>query len=198
MPAKKVRFSGVFYWAKVYEGNHDEYDDKQFYKITVDLDDESWAKFSKLGTKLKKRPVTSDEDAPDGITFRRDLEPKIVTDKKTGKKKGLGGGAPKVFDKDGDLMTPDQMIANGSEGEITVEFYKTAYKGRTIVGHRLEEVHVTKYIPYEPDSFDEEFEEDEEVEEEKPVKKKKVIEVEDEEETPVVRKKRKLDDDIPF
>lgn len=162
MSSKNVILSGKAYWARVYEGNHDEYNGREFYKITVALDDASWAKYNKSGMSLKARPVSSqDEDAPLGITFKRDLEAKVFTDKKTGKTKELGGGAPRVKDADGQVM--DALIGNGSDVEVLVNVYKT----KTVpvkTGHRLEAVKVVNLIPYD------EFREDDLDEEDEPVK----------------------------
>jgi len=178
MASKKVILKGELHWARVYEGNHDEYSGSEFYKITLVPDDESWVKFSKTGSSLKTRPVSSTDDRK-SITFRRDLEGKELTDHKTGKKKVLGGGPPRVVDSEGNEMTSDQLIGNGSEGEVLVEFYSTKKTNR--VGHRLDAIRVTKLVKYDPffeedddpspsESMGSEMEEDEE--EVKPAPKK--------------------------
>lgn len=145
MATRKIILSGKSYWARVYEGSHDEYSGKEFYKITVALDGDSWSKFSKSGMTLKARPVEKDSDIQ-GITFRRDLEGKEFVDKSSGKTKVLGGGTPRVVDENGDKMTA--LIGNGSEVEVLVEVYETKQKPPKI-GHRLEAVKVTKLIPYD-------------------------------------------------
>ena len=150
--AKTFKFKGEAFWARVYEGNHDEYGGKEFYKITVALDDESWAKFSKSELKLKPKEVSQDDDTK-GITFRRDVHPKTGVDKK-GKAWTLGGGPPKVTDADGDEF--DSLIGNGSVVEVTVERYPSKI-GKW--GHRLEAVKVLEHVRYEAPDEDEEQEE---------------------------------------
>lgn len=162
--AKNIVFSGKAYWARVYEGNHDEYGGKEFYKITVALDGASWSKFSQSGLSLKVKPA--EEGGPDAVTFKRDVHPKTGVDKK-GKKWSLGGGAPRVVDTDGHEF--DELIGNGSEVEVLVNIYQVSsgpMKGKW--GHRLEAVKVIEHVKYEaPDDEDEESEEPE-VEEEAP------------------------------
>lgn len=150
MATKKIVLKGNAYWARVYEGNHDEYGGKEFYKITVALDGDSWGKFSKSGMTLQSRPVEKDSEVK-GITFRRDIEGRDFVDKKTGKTKTLGGGPPRVVDKDGSVMT--DLIGNGSEVEVLVEVYETKSKPAKI-GHRLEAVKVLKIVHYEPPEDD--------------------------------------------
>lgn len=145
----KVKLSGKAFWARVYEGNHDEYGGKEFYKITVALDDESWARFNKSKMKLKPKEVSSDDDTL-GITFRRYVHAKTGVDKK-GKAWTLGGGPPIVIDADGDDF--DELIGNGSTVEVLVE----TYQSKMGTGHRLEAVKVLDHITYEaPDDDDEE------------------------------------------
>lgn len=158
--AKTYKFRGKAFWARVYEGNHDEFGGKEFYKITVALDDESWALFNKSGLKLKPKEVSSDDDTL-GITFRRDVHAKTGVDKK-GKPWSLGGGAPRVVDVDGDEF--DDLIGNGSVVEVLVERYPSKI-GKW--GHRLEAVKVIDHVQYEAPDDDED--EEDEVEEE-PVK----------------------------
>lgn len=165
MASTNIVLSGRAFWARVYEGNHDEYGGKEFYKITVALDGQSWGKFSSSGLSLKAKPVEADGD--DGITFRRDLHPKTGKDK-TGKPYSLGGGAPRVVNADGDTMT--DLIGNGSQVEVIVNVYTVSsgpMKGKK--GHRLEAVKVTKLIPYESPVDDDEVDEAPEPEVEAPV-----------------------------
>lgn len=159
MTAKTFKFTGKAYWARVYEGNHDEYGGKEFYKITVDMDEESVAKFLKSGLKLqlKESEETEEESV---VTFRRDIHPKTGVDKK-GRKWSLGGGPPLVTDEDGEEIT--DLIGNGSEVEVKVERYPSKI-GK--YGHRLEAVRVIDLVKYEKPEDDED-----EDEEEAPVKK---------------------------
>jgi len=158
--AKNIVFTGKAYYAMVYEGNHDEFGGKEFYKITVALDNEGWAKFNKSGLSLKVRELEGEEV----VTFKRDLEAKTGTSAK-GKKFSLGGGAPRVVDADGEEF--DKLIGNGSKVEVLVEVYeigKGPLKGKK--GHRLEAVKVIEHIPYEPNDDDDEEETVEETQEE--------------------------------
>lgn len=164
--AKTFKFRGEAYWARVYEGNHDEFGGKEFYKITVALDDASWDTFNKSGLKLKPKGVSSDDDTL-GITFRRDVHAKTGVDKK-GKPWTLGGGAPRVVDVDGDEF--DDLIGNGSVVEVLVERYPSKV-GKW--GHRLEAVKVIEHVQYEaPDDDEEDEVEEPEVKQEEKTTKK--------------------------
>ena len=153
MASRNIVFSGKAYWARPHEGQEDEYEDKKFYKITLVPDDASWAKFARTGLKLKKKKVSGDKDdpdnkAPEGITFKRDLEGKEVTDKKTGKVKILGGGPIPCVDADGREIT--EAIGNESDVDILVNVYQGKYKTRSYVGHRVEKIRVNKLVKYDP------------------------------------------------
>lgn len=175
-----TKLRGKAFWARVYEGNHDEYGGKEFYKITVALDDESWVKFNKTGSGLKPKAVASDDDTL-GITFRRDVKGKSGV--KNGKKWEILGGPPQVVDEDGDEMT--DLIGNGSEVEVAVDFYKVKngpMKGKK--GHRLEGVKVLELVHYEAPDDDEDEDDDVPFEQDEP---------EEEVKTPKVAKKK-----LPF
>lgn len=145
------KFRGKASWARVYEGNHDEYGGKEFYKISVDMDEESVARFLKSGLRLQlKESEESGEDSV--VTFRRDIHPKTGVGK-NGKPYSLGGGPPKVTDEDGDEIT--DLIGNGSEVEVKVERYPSKI-GK--FGHRLEAVKVIDLVKYEKPEDDEEEE----------------------------------------
>ena len=164
-----MKLTGKAYWARVYEGNHDEYGGKEFYKITIVPTDESWVKFNKSGLSLKPKAV--EEDGELGVTFRRDVHAKTGTDK-NGKPWTMGGGAPQVVDEDGDEF--DKLIGNGSVVEVAVDVYsikKGPMKGKK--GHRLDGVKVIEHVAYEaPDDDDDDvpFEQDEPKKEEAPAK----------------------------
>lgn len=173
-----MKLRGTAYWAKVQEGNYDEFGGREFYKITVALDDASWVKFNKSGLGLQPKAVSKDEEDTLGVTFRRDVEAKTGIGK-NGKKWTIGGGAPKVT-MDGEEF--DGLIGNGSEVEVVVDVYD-AKKIRK-KGHRLDEVRILDLVKYEaPEDDDDDYEE-----EEKPVRKtstkKKVEEIEEDDEPP--------------
>jgi len=147
--------TGKAYWARVYEGNHDEFGGKEFYKITVALDNESWSKYSTSGLGLKPKAVSTDDETL-GITFRRDVHAKSGVGK-NGKPWSLGGGPPLVIDEDGNEM--DDLIGNGSLVQVKIDTYKVAngpMKGKS--GHRLEAVKVLELVSYEPPEDDAEDE----------------------------------------
>ena len=156
--SKNVVFTGKAHWARVYEGNHDEFNGKEFYKITVELDGPGWVKFNQSGLSLKSKPVSSESEEL-GVTFKRDLEAKSGVSAK-GKAYSLGGGTPRVVDKEGNEMT--DLIGNGSKVEVLVNVYtisKGPLKGKK--GHRLEAVKVIDLIKYEPMDDDDDVVEDE-------------------------------------
>lgn len=151
-----VKLRGEAYWARVQEDNFDSYNGLDFYKITVALDDPSWDKYNKSGFLLVPKGVSKDEEDKLGVTFRRNVEPKLFKDKKTGKITEFGGGAPKVLDENDEPY--EGLIGNGSIVEVTVA--KFPVKMRKGYGHRLEKVKILELVNYEPPVEDEE-EEDE-------------------------------------
>lgn len=158
----KFVFSGKAYYSMVYEGNHDEYGGKEFYKITLALDGSSWSKFNRSGLSLKVKKLDTDSGEEDVVTFKRDVHPKTGVDK-NGRPWTLGGGAPRVVDEHGDEF--DKLIGNGSEVEVLIDVYTVAkgpMKGKR--GHRLDAIKILKHIPYDPDVFEDDFDdlEDEE------------------------------------
>ncbi len=160
--SKNIVLRGKAYWAKVLDGNPDEYGDKVFYKISLSPDDESVSKFNKSGMTLKYRELTSEEPDVMGWTFRRDVEGRTFKDKKTGKEKTLGGGAPRVVDAEGNKWDTDVLIGNGSTVEILVSTYQTKTKPIK-TGHRLEAVKVIDLVQYEAPFEDDDDHDDEEV-----------------------------------
>lgn len=176
MASKNIVIKGKLFWARVYEGNHDEFGGKEFYKITVIPDPKSWSVFNTSGIGVKPKEV-NEENGDLGITFRRDVHPKTGVDGQ-GKAWSIGGGAPRVVNEDNEDIT--DLIGNGSVGEVLVNVYditKGAMKGKK--GHRLEAVKVLDLVRYEPlgDAFaeaDAEETQEEIVETTTPVVKKSV------------------------
>lgn len=170
--SRNIVLRGKAYWARVYEGNHDEFGGKEFYKITVALDPESWSKYNQSGLGLKPKAVSSDDTTP-GVTFRRDLQSKSGKDK-NGKEWTLGGGAPRVVNSENEKF--EELIGNGSIVDVLVNIYQVSsgpMKGKK--GHRLEAVKIIEHIPYESNDFtdDPEFDDDNQVAEEKEEKSQK-------------------------
>lgn len=160
------KIPGKLHWTRVYEGQEDDYEGVERYKVTLEPSEEGWAIFNKTGLKLKVRKLVKDDpDSPDVVVFSRKKEPKEFNGKVVFK-----GGPPVVINADGDEMTSDQLIGNGSEGIIKIMKYVPKSRP-SLVGHHLEAIQVTKYIPYEP-MEDEEDEAPFDVEETKKGKKK--------------------------
>ncbi len=187
--SRNIVLRGKAYWARVYEGNHDEFGGKEFYKITVALDPESWSKYNQSGLGLKPKAVSSDDDTP-GITFRRDLHPKTGKDE-NGKEWTLGGGAPRVVDAEKEEFS--ELIGNGSDVEVLVNIYVVGagpMKGKK--GHRLEAVKVINHVPYE--AMD--FEDDPEFSDESPEKDEAPFETDEPEKKE--EKPKKASKGLPF
>lgn len=165
--SKNMVIRGRAYWARVYEGNADEFGGKEFYKITVIPDGESWAKFAQSGLTLKTKPMGDNDE--DSITFRRDVHPKTGTGKDG--PWSIGGGAPRVVNAQGETIT--DLIGNESQVEVLVEVYEIPggpLKGKK--GHRLEAVKVLELVKYESPVEFEDSKEDEEPVVDTPVSKK--------------------------
>jgi hypothetical protein len=161
-----MKITGKAFWARVYEGNHDEYGGKEQYKITIAPNDEGWVKFNKSGLTLKPKPVGDDDEL--SVTFRRDVQPKKGVDK-NGKAWSMGGGVPQVVDGDGDEFT--KLIGNGSVVEVAIDVYTIKagpMKGKK--GHRLDGVKVLEHIAYEAPDEDDESDSDVPFEQEEPAK----------------------------
>lgn len=142
--SKNIVIRGRAYWARVYEGNADEFGGKEFYKITVIPDGESWSKFAQSGLGIKPKPVGDNNE--DALTFRRDKEPKTGVNKDG--PWSIGGGAPRVVNAHGETITA--LIGNESKVEVLVEVYEVPggpMKGKK--GHRLEAVKVIDLVKYE-------------------------------------------------
>lgn len=189
MASKQFVISGEFYWAKVYEGHEDEYNGVQKYKITVVPDDKGWNEFKKAGLRLKVKPSSSDANDK-SVTFSRQKEGKPWVSE-DGETRILGGGAPRVFDSDGNILDENTLIGNGSKGAVLVEVYDTKM-GK---GHRLEAIKVYDLVPYtksldtDPFAAFESGDDAEEIEETVTVNKKTKKEV---------GKTYSMDDELPF
>lgn len=152
MGTRKVKLTGLGYWAKVFEDNRDLTGFEDALKdvggqtcIDVDLDDDNLAKLRK--SKSMKRGTTSpDNDGLTRVRFTRKWEDQYA------------GGAPKVVKADGTAWDFDEdgPIGNGSTVEVILSVYDTSRKA--IVGTRLEKVKVIEHIAYDPDADDEEEE----------------------------------------
>jgi len=146
MATKKVKLSGIGYWAKVFAENRDLTGFENALKevggqttIDVDLDTENYALLKKSGSMKKGRP-SPDNPELTRVKFTRKWEQQF------------GGGAPIVHKEDGtnwDYDT-DGFIGNGSEVTIILSVYNTSRS--SIIGTRLDKVKVTKAVAYDPDA----------------------------------------------
>lgn len=152
MATRKVKLTGIGYWAKVFEDYRDLTGYENALKdaggqctIDVDLDAESMAKLVKSKTMLKGKP-SPDNDGLTRVRFKRKWE------------EAYAGGAPKVVKADGTVWDYDEdgSIGNGSTVDVILNVYDTKRKG--IIGTRLEKVKVTKHVEYNPDEDEEEGE----------------------------------------
>lgn len=154
--SKTIKIRGEASWAKVFENIRDMYEwnddtgafDKPsstdgVYTINVALDMEEFKKLRRSGS-LAAKHSKENEVGLEVVRFKRPHK-KIG---KGGKVLDFASGAPKVVN---DLGEPwnfeeDGMIGNGSDVEVTVVVYETAYSP----GTRLEEVKVLNHVPMEP------------------------------------------------
>lgn len=155
MGTRRVKLTGLGYWAKVFEDNRDLTGYEDALKdiggqtsIDVDLDEDSMAKLRKSKS-MKKGNTSPEDDDLTRVKFTRKWEERY------------GGGAPTVLKADGTEWDFDEdgPIGNGSTVEVTLTVYDTSRKN--IVGTRLEKVKVIEHIPYVPDEDDDDEDEDE-------------------------------------
>lgn len=153
MATRKVKLTGLAYWAKVFEDNRDKtgFEDALVEiggqtTIDVDLDAEQVEKLKKSRTMLRGKP-SADNAGTTRVRFKRKWTEEY------------GGGEPTVLKADGTKWDYDEdgPIGNGSTVEIVLSVYDTSRK--SIVGTRLEKVKVLEHKPYNPDSDDGEEEE---------------------------------------
>jgi len=149
MGTRKVKLTGISYWAKVFEDNRDKtgFEDALVEiggqtTIDMDLDADNMEKLKK--SKSMKRGTPSNDNA--GMTRVR------FTRKWT---EQYGGGEPSVVKADGTKWDYDEdgPIGNGSTVEVTLAVYDTSRK--SIVGTRLEKVKVVEHKAYDPDAEEE-------------------------------------------
>lgn len=152
MPTRRVKLTGLAYWAKVFEDNRDLTGYEDALKdvggqttIDMDLDDDNMALLRKSKS-MKRGTDSPDNDGLTRVKFTRKWEHKIQT------KKGIMdlGGEPVVVKADGTKWDYDEdgPIGNGSTVEVTLSVYDTSRKA--IVGTRLDKVKVIEHVPYEP------------------------------------------------
>jgi hypothetical protein len=152
MGTRKVKLSGLGYWAKIFEGNRDLTGFEDALKdvggqctIDVDLDAESFAKLQKSKTMLRGKQ-SPDNEGMTRVRFKR----KWI--------ENYGGGAPTVVKADGSVWDYDEdgFIGNGSTVEVILNVYDTTRKN--IIGTRLEKVKVLEHLEYVKDDEDEDEE----------------------------------------
>lgn len=150
MATRKVKLTGLIYWAKVFSENRDLtgfenalVDIGGQTSVDVEMDSENMAKLSKARS-MKKGSPSQDNEGLTRVKFTRKWT------------ENYGGGAPTVTKEDGQLWDYDMdgTIGNGSEGEVILSVYDTSRKG--IVGTRLDKIKVTKHKPYVKDEDEDE------------------------------------------
>jgi hypothetical protein len=145
MATRKVKLTGLGYWAKVFEDNRDLTGFEDALKdvggqtcIDMDLDVDMMQKL-RDSKSMKKGSDSADNEGMTRVRFTRKWQ------------ENYGGGAPKVTKADGTAWDFDEdgAIGNGSVVEILLNVYDTSRK--SIVGTRLEKVKVLEHVKYEPD-----------------------------------------------
>lgn len=153
MATRRVKLTGICYWAKVFPENRDLTGFENALAdvggqttIDVDLNTENMAKLQKSRS-MKKGTASPDNDGLTRVRFTRRWEDKV------------SGGAPVVVKADGTVWDYDEdgTIGNGSTVEVVLSVYDTSRK--SIVGTRLEKVKVLVHKEYNPDGEEEEEEE---------------------------------------
>lgn len=182
MGTRKVKLTGLSYWAKVFEDNRDLTGFEDALKdiggqttIDMDLDGENLEKLKKSKS-MKRGKVSPDNDGLTRVRFTRKWTEQY------------GGGAPTVVKADGSTWDYDEdgAIGNGSTVEVTLSVYDTSRKA--IVGTRIEKVKVLEHREYDPDADDEEDDEP------APPPKKSAPAAK----TKPAPSRQELDDEIPF
>jgi hypothetical protein len=149
MGTRKVKLTGLGYWAKVFEDNRDKtgFEDALVdiggqTTIDMDLDDANMEKLKKSKS-MKRGTPSNDNAAMTRVRFTRKWTEQY------------GGGEPSVVKADGTKWDYDEdgPIGNGSTVEVTLAVYDTSRK--SIVGTRLEKVKVLEHKAYDPDAEDE-------------------------------------------
>ena len=145
MATRKVKLTGLGYWAKVFEDNRDLTGFEDALKdvggqtcIDMDLDVDMLQKL-RDSKSMKKGSASADNEGMTRVRFTRKWQ------------ENYGGGAPKVTKADGTVWDFDEdgAIGNGSVVEVLLNVYDTSRK--SIVGTRLEKVKVLEHVKYEPD-----------------------------------------------
>jgi hypothetical protein len=136
MAIQTISLTGKIMWPKhlfVYDDGFNN----EYYKAQIIPDEESMGKFKASGIRTKVTEVK--ESGEPLLTLKRNNKSFTFESGDS-----IGGGAPSVVDKEGNVWPEKVGIGNGSVVELTVEVYDT----RNGKGHRLEQVRVLDYIPY--------------------------------------------------
>ena len=148
MATKKVKLSGIGYWAKIFDSNRDLTGFEDALKdsggqttIDVDLDADNYALLKKSGS-MKKGRQSPDNPELTRVKFTRKWEQQFA------------GGAPVVQKADGTVWDydTDGVVGNGSEVTVVLSVYNTSRS--SIIGTRLDKVKITKHVAYAPDEDD--------------------------------------------
>lgn len=144
--AQYKKFKGLIAWARIYDGQEDDYNGNKHFKIsfypTKEVADEIQA--AGVQTNLKDDDGEKSGVAGKYFVFKRELEKEFnsVVQKME---------RVKVYSKDGKLLEERTSIGNGSTVEVTLEIYQTKRFGK---GTRLHSIRILDLIEYTPPSDD--------------------------------------------
>lgn len=141
--AQYLKFKGLIAWARIYDGQEDEYNGDKHWKISFYPNKEVAESIKAAGIQAR---IKDDDGEKSGVAgkyfvFKRPLERSFdgVTQKLD---------PVKVVDKMGKEYPERISIGNGSTVEVTLEVYQTKRFGK---GTRLKEIKVLDLIEYKPD-----------------------------------------------
>lgn len=146
--AQYLKFKGLVAWARIWEGQEDDYNGDKHWKLSFYPTKEVAEDIKNAGIQARMKDDDGEKSGVAGkyFVFKRKLE------------ESFGGGEPqkmepvKVRDKNGKLIEERISIGNGSTVEVTLEVYPTKRFGK---GTRLNEVRILDLIEYVPPERDE-------------------------------------------
>ena len=150
-----VEFKGECLYAQVYPGQEraphpdavgekPEIADDRTYSIQVECSEELYKKLRKAG--ISPMQELKDIDGKNYIRIKG-THTKVWVDKKTGEVNKTRFTDPVVTDANGDKLTIDTLIGNGSTVKVVAEL--VGFPGKSLKALRLKEVCVLELIPYE-------------------------------------------------
>lgn len=145
-----LRFKGLIAWARIYDGQEDDYNGDKRWKISFYPSKEVADKIKDAGIQSRMKEDDGEKSGIAGkyFVFKRELEREFE-----GTVQKLD--PVKVYNKEGKLLDDRISIGNGSTVEITLEVYQTKRFGK---GTRLNAIRIIDLIEYKPDDDDAPFE----------------------------------------